>query len=67
MKIIIAECLCVEVHNWPYLLVVALLTAKECLNVVHELYVPMEMGQEFLFLAMTYAVGSLAFKHVMRI
>jgi hypothetical protein len=30
--------------------------------VVHELYVPNEIRQEFLFVAMTYAVGSLAFK-----
>jgi len=57
----------VKVHNWPCLLLVALLTAKECLNELHELYVPMEMGQEFLFVAMTYAVGSVAFKHVLRI
>jgi hypothetical protein len=35
--------------------------------VVLELYVPNEIRQEFLFGAMTYAVGSLAFKYVMRI
>jgi len=57
----------VKVRNWPCLLLVALLTAKECLNVVHELYVRNEIRQEFLFVAMTYAVGSLAFKDVMRI
>jgi hypothetical protein len=34
---------------------------------VHELHVPNEIRQEFLFVAMTYAVGSLAFKYVMRI
>ena len=56
-----------KVRNWPCLLLVALLTAKECLNVVHELYVRNEIRQEFLFVAMTYAVGSLAFKDVMRI
>jgi hypothetical protein len=33
---------------------------------VHELYVPNEIMQEFLFLAVIYAVGSLAFEYVMR-
>jgi hypothetical protein len=44
-----------------------MLTAKECHKVVHELYVPNEIRQNFLFVAITYAVGSLAFKYVMRI
>jgi len=41
--------------------------SKNCHKVVHELYVRNEIGQEFLFVAMTYAVGSLAVKHIMRI
>jgi len=55
------------VRNQPCLLLVALLTAKDCHKVVHNLYAPKEIRQEFLFVAMTYAVGSLAFKHVIRI
>ena len=66
MKIIIAECLS-EIFKTSHVLLVALLTAKDCRKVVHELYVPKEIGQEFLFVAMTYAVGSLAFKDAMRI
>ena len=66
MKIIIAECLS-EMFKTSHILLVALLTAKDCLKVVHELYVQKEIGQEFLFVAMTCAVGSLAFKHIMRI
>jgi len=46
---------------------VALLTAKECHKLVHELYVPNEIRQEFLFVAMAYGVGSLSFKYVVRI
>jgi hypothetical protein len=48
-------------------LLVALLTAKECLKVVHELYAPNVIRREFLFVAVPYGVGSLAFKYVMRI
>jgi len=46
---------------------IALLTARERCNVVHELYVENEIGQECLFVAMTYTVGPLAYKPVMRI
>jgi len=46
---------------------VAVLTAKDCCKVVYELYAPNEIGQEILFVSMIYAVGLLAFKHVMRI
>jgi hypothetical protein len=35
--------------------------------VVHELYAPNEIGQQFLFVDMTYAFGSLAFKYVMSV
>jgi len=56
-----------NVRNQPYLLLVALLTAKDCRKVVHELCEPKEIRQQFLFVAMTYASGSLAFKHVLSI
>ena len=46
-----------------HVLLVALLTTKDCRKVVHELYMPKEIGEEFLFMAVTYAFGSLAFKH----
>jgi hypothetical protein len=41
--------------------------SKICHKVVHEPYVPNEIRQEFLFVAMTYPVVSLAFKYVMKI
>ena len=34
---------------------------------VHELYAPNKIRQEFLSVAMTYAVGSLTFTRVVRI
>jgi hypothetical protein len=34
-----------------------MLTATDCCKVMHKLYVPNEIRQEFLFVAMTYAVG----------
>jgi hypothetical protein len=43
------------------------ITAENCSKVVHELYVPNEIRQEFLFVAVTYAVGSLAYKYVIGI
>ena len=56
-----------NVQNQPCLWLVAVLTAESCCKVVHELYVPNEIRQECIFLAMTYAVGSLAFQYVIRI
>ena len=66
MKITIAECLS-EVFKASHVSGFALLTAKDCRKVVHELYVPNEVRQENLCVAMTYAVGSLAFEYFMRI
>jgi len=56
-----------NVQNQTYLQLVAQLVAKECRKVVHELYAPNEIRQEFLFVAMTCVVGSLAFKYVTKI
>jgi len=56
-----------NVQNQSCLLLVSLSTVKDCRKVVHELYAPKVMRQEFLFVAMTCAVGSLAYKLVMRI
>jgi len=64
MKIIIAEYLSEKFKNQPGLLLVAVLTVKDCCKVVHELYAPNEIEQEFIFVVMTYAVGSLPFKHI---
>ena len=66
MKIIISECLN-ELFKTSGLWLVALLTAKYCQKVVDDRYAPNEIRQEFLFVAMTYAFGSLTFKYVMRI
>ena len=56
-----------NVQNQPCLQFFVLLTEGDCRKVVHEQYAPNEIRQVFLFVAMTYALGSLAFKHVMRI
>jgi len=67
MEIVIAVCLSELFQNQPCLQLVDLLTVKDCCKVVLELYAPNEIRQEILFVAMTYAVGSLVFKYVMRI
>jgi hypothetical protein len=43
-------------------MLLALLTAKECHKVVQKLYAPNEFRQEILCVAVSYAVGSLAFE-----
>ena len=47
------------------MLLVAVLTVKECHKVVQKLYVPNEFRQEILRVVMSCVVGSLAFEYVM--
>jgi hypothetical protein len=56
-----------NVQNQSCVLLVALLTVKDCHKVVQKLYVPSEFRQEILCVAVSYVVGSLAFEYVMGI
>ena len=46
------------------MLLVAVLTVKDCHKVVQKLYVPNELRQEILCVVMSYVVGSLALEYV---
>ena len=52
------------VRHWSCLLLVAVLTVKECHKVVQKLYVPNEFRREILYVVMSYVVGSLALEYV---
>ena len=56
-----------NVENRSCLLLVAVLTVKECHKVVQKLHVPNEFRQEILCVVMSCVVGSLAFEYVMGI